>query len=131
LQLRAWDVSWGSSYEEARARGGKFGFSDIYTMSTYAIPALPVDVPLTSFHLRAGLNAFTTGRIQLTQVQPGGGVVWNLIGEPGIRYLVEKRILPHDWVPLLILTNTTGTVQFTDPDKSNASAKFYRSRMLD
>ena len=131
VQLRVWDTSWGASYEEARARGGKFGFSDIYTMSTFPIPALPVDVPLSSFHLRAGLPAFTTGHIELVQVQPDGGAIWNLIGEPGFLYLVEKRILPHNWVPLVILTNITGTVQFTDPDKSNSSVKFYRSRMLD
>ena len=100
-------------------------------MSTFPIPALPVDVPLSSFHLRAGLPAFTTGHIELVQVQPDGGAIWNLIGEPGFLYLVEKRILPHNWVPLVILTNITGTVQFTDPDKSNSSVKFYRSRMLD
>ena len=53
------------------------------------------------------------------------------MGSPGFRYLVEKRVPPQNWFPLLVLTNTTGTVLFSDPDAQNASVNFYRSRMLD
>jgi hypothetical protein len=131
LQLRVWERLVGSSYEEGRALGGKFGVSDIFQFTAQGYPPGGVRGPMRSFSLRTGLPLFTTGKLASGGPLPDGTRQWILTGEPGFRYLVEKRQPPHDWEPLLILTNTTGTVTFSDPDDPNRPFNFYRSRMLD
>ncbi len=92
--------------------------------TTWEIPA-PY-APLTS------VPFFSTGRLSVAERLPQGGIVFALLGEPGLRYLVEKRHPPQNWIPLLILTNTLGTTKFTDPDyPENSALNFYRSRILD
>jgi hypothetical protein len=129
IQLRAWESSAGSSYAEARARGGKFGFSAITAITTLGQLSVPVAVSTPTFNLRSGNALFTTGSLQRGARLPSGSYQWLLTGNPGFRYLVEKRTPPNNWSPLLTLTNVTGTVTFTDP--GNASAAFYRARILD
>lgn len=129
IQLRAWEAAWGNSYEEARARGGKFGFSPIISVTTIAPPGSPSSVATPPFSLRSGNALFTTGRLERGVRLPSGEYQWNVIGNAGFRYLVEKRMPPNNWFPLFTLTNITGTVTFTDP--GNASAAFYRARILD
>jgi len=131
LQLRVWERLRGSCYEEARARGGKFGASDIFSVTAQEPPPLIPFGPMRSFSLRTGLPLFTTGKLVSEGLLPDGTPQWTLIGEAGFRYLVEKRQPPHDWEPLLILTNTTGRVTFSDPDAANRVLSFYRSRILD
>jgi hypothetical protein len=132
VQIRVWDIWWGATYEEARARGGKFGASPVVIASTTASPVnLPTLAPLQSFALRAAVPQFTTGRIELQSKTPDGIITWNLAGAPGFTYLVEKRQPPQNWAPLIVLTNITGSVSFSDPDPSNSSVTFYRARMLD
>lgn len=135
-QVRAWEIARGSSYDEARALGGKFGRSETVQVTTGG--GMPPTMPprmrgLTSFSLRAGLPAFTVGVIGLVERQPGGVLVWSLRGEAGFRYVVEKTGPADDkiWRPLVVLTNTTGTVTFTDAVDPGADAAFYRARILD
>jgi hypothetical protein len=131
VQARVWETVWGTSYEEARTRGGKFGFSPVSSLLTSGNTTTPPFTPLFSFNLRAGLPYYTRGRIQRGERLEDGTLQWILTGEPGVRYLVEKRYPPHNWMPLLVVTNETGTVTFTDPEQSNQSHAFYRSRILD
>ena len=129
-QIRVWEISGGSSYEQARARGAKHGFSAITSVTAVTPLAVPLKFPFTSFGLRYGVPSFTTGRLESEATQPNGLIQWTLIGEPGFRYLIEKNS-SQVWTPLLILTNDTGRVPFTDPDQPNASISLYRSRILD
>lgn len=130
-QLKAWEAAAGSCYEEARARGGRFGFSTIVSVQAPGI-LLPAPVfPFKSFSLRYGLPEFTMGKLEVSQRLPDGTIEWALSGEPGFRYLVEKRLPPDIWQPLTIVTNDTGRVTFRDSNQQNSSLKFYRSRMLD
>jgi hypothetical protein len=131
LQLRVWEQSRGASYEEARAQGGKFGASEIFEFTALEPPGAVLRGPMRSFSLRTGLPLFTTGQLVAAGRLPDGTREWTLIGEAGFRYLVEKRQPPHDWEPLIILTNTTGRVTFSDPDAPNRPLNFYRSRILD
>jgi hypothetical protein len=132
-QVRAWERTRGTSYEEARALGGRVGRSAVLevTVGGGVIPALPM-VELTSFSLQAGLPSFNVGLIDLIEQRPDGTIVWSLQGEAGFRYSIEKSVRPSAvWQPYLVLTNALGTVTFTDSANSGAGAVFYRARILD
>lgn len=128
VQLRAWESAAGASYEEARAAGGKFGFSRVFQAIAGTFGP---QVFTESFSLRAGEPFFVTGRLSVGEQLPGGDRQFVLIGDPGFRYLVEKRLPRRDWVPLLTVTNTTGSVVFSDPEAKDRPLQFYRARILD
>jgi hypothetical protein len=128
VQLRAWAAAAGASYEEARAAGGKFGFSRVFE----AIAGTFGPQVLTeSFSLRAGEPFFITGRLSVGEPLPNGTREFILTGDAGFRYLIEKRFPPNNWSPLLTVTNTTGSVVFTDPEATAHAVQFYRARILD
>jgi hypothetical protein len=132
VQVRAWERNRGTTYEEARALGGKYGKSELLSITTYASGAQPLGlVGLQSFVMQAGLPFFSAGVIQLSHREPGGIVVWSLQGEPNVRYVIEKAAQDFVWEPYLVLTNVTGTVTFTDSASSGANVVLYRSRLLD
>ncbi len=87
---------------------------------------------MISFGLRGGEPLFSTGKLQVENRLPRGQIVLTLTGEAGFRYLVEKKRPPHNWFPLLVLTNMLGTTTFADPEANGGSTlNFYRSRILD
>jgi hypothetical protein len=131
-QVRAWDATKGSSYEEARALGGRFGKSQILTVSAGG-PLFPPPylIGLQGFSLQAGLPRFTSGTVQFVDRLPQGQILWSVTGELGYRYLVEKSIEHSIWQPYVVVTNVTGTVTFKDSGNSGAAVVLYRSRILD
>lgn len=129
VQLRAWEANWGASYEQARAVGGKFGFSQISL--TTAKSASPTITLMPGFSLRAGLPFFFTGRLAIGDPLPDGTPQMLLYGQPGFRYLIEKQSPPNNWLPFLVVTNVTGTVVFPRAEPASDAVEFYRSRMLD
>jgi hypothetical protein len=132
VQVKVWDFFDGPTYEAARANGGRFGFSSVMETVTYQIPNPPVNLLLEeSFSLQHGLPLFTTGHLSLGRHLPAGGFEWELQGEAGFRYLVERRNPPNNWEPFLIVTNDIGVVRFEDPLGSVGALRFYRARMLD
>jgi hypothetical protein len=132
FQTRVWETNLGNFYEDVRIRGGKYNVSAVYSgVIPPELNYIPIKVPIESFSLRAGTPFLTTGKIEVNARHPGGLIEWKLTGAAGFTYLIEKQTPPHDWAPLLIITNTTGTVLFTDTNAGPASANFYRSRMLD
>jgi hypothetical protein len=133
VQVRAWQRSKGASYEEARALGGKFGRSVVFQAWTGTPPLSPLDgLPgLASFSLQSGLPAFNVGRIELAGQTSEGVIEWTLRGETGCQYVIERALSDLVWRPLLVLTNATGTVNFTDPGAGVDATVFYRARILD
>jgi len=133
-QVRVWEAARGTSYEEARATGGRFGRSDILQVQTQQ-PLMPPATlaALQSFSLRAGLPRFSVGVITLVERQPPNTIVWSLQGEPGFRYVVEKssRNNVSVWRPYTVVTNLTGTVTFIDTASSGSGVVLYRARILD
>lgn len=131
-QVRAWDTSFGASYEEARARGGKHGRSEPVEVITAA-----EDTPgaalrgLESFRLETGRPAFSTGRLDLIERGEDGALTWRLTGAPGYRYLIEVRVAGGDWEPFQVRENPEGTLVFTDQPAGGADSVMYRSRILD
>jgi hypothetical protein len=135
-QLRVWESAKGNSYEEARARGGKYGKSAILNLTTSLPPTFPGGPPqplagLQSFSLKAGLPYFTSAVIQFVNQLPDGSMVWSLTGEPNYRYLIEQSAGDHVWQPYQVITNVTGTVNFTNVPPSGSNSVFFRSRILD
>ena len=132
VQVRAWEQGKGLSYEEARARGGKYGKSEILNLTT-SPPMVPPTglLGLGSFSLQSGLPFFSVGVIRMVGREPGNTFIWALDGEPNSRYVVEKAVKTFDWKPFLVLTNVTGTVTFSDTANSGAKNVFFRARILD
>jgi hypothetical protein len=133
-QVRAWASSDGASYEEARALGGRFGRSEIVTVTTGGSGVPPARmIGLESFYLLTGLPQFTAGVIHFVEQQPEGTFVWSLEGEPGFRYLVERSVTAQQaiWNPFQVLTNVSGTVTFSDTNDLSAGIVLYRGRILD
>lgn len=130
-QVRVWDVNRGVSYEEARALGGVFGKSGILQLTAGSVSSPSQLVGLQSFSLKAGLPSFVAGRIGSPELLPGGGVRWSLEGQPGYLYAIEKTTGDFVWRPFLTVTNTVGTVQFTDAEASAANQTLYRARILE
>ena len=52
-----------------------------------------------------------------------------LHGPPGWRVSLESSLTLKDWMPLAVVTNSTGTVSWRDPDAVGA-ARYYRARLL-
>ncbi|HMJ64336.1 MAG TPA: hypothetical protein VK615_03205, partial [Candidatus Binatia bacterium] len=116
----------------------KFGRSEIVILRTGGFPldgSPPVVPPaltnVPSFNLETGLPLFNVGAIQLVERRPGHVFVWSLTGEPGFQYNIERSLKQEEWRPWLILTNTTGTTTFVDPDTPPPGLVLYRARILD
>jgi len=129
LQVRVWDRSLGASYEEARALGSKFGRSRIFTQ--VARDNADLLTGLQSFSMQSGMAEFVVGRVELTGVQPNGTVSGKLYGQAGYNYLLERQLGDAVWRPLVVLSNATGTITFTDTLSVTNSAVLYRARILE
>lgn len=51
---------------------------------------------------------------------------FQLTGQPGYSYTIETSTNLIDWADFTTLTNTNGTVSFTDAASTNYSQRFYR-----
>jgi len=132
VQVRAWDTAFGPSFEAARAMGGRFGKSPIFQV--VAGDAQPANLQgLQSFSLQAGLPYLQVATISFVEKDPPHTLVWALHGQAGNLYTIEKREMKTPvWQPFQVITNVTGTVNFTDTIKeSSDDAVLYRARILD
>ena len=132
MQVCAWDASYGTSYEQARATGGRFGKSGVLEAAAGggAMPPQTL-LGLQSFSLQAGLPYFEVGTISFVQLLPPQTMVWAVHGQPNSLYLIEKseRSSETIWHPFTVVTNISGTVTFTDT--STGKNVWYRARILD
>ena len=134
VQVRAWDTAFGPSYEAARALGGRFGKSPIFQIAAGGNGAQPAYLQgLQSFSLEAGLPYLQVATISFVERQPPDTLVWALHGQAGNIYTVEKREPGAVWQPYQVITNTTGTVNFTDTIEhgNGFGVVLYRARILD
>ncbi|HXT13639.1 MAG TPA: immunoglobulin domain-containing protein [Candidatus Angelobacter sp.] len=133
VQVRAWDTAFGSSFEAARTLGGRFGASGIFQVVAGGNGGPPANLQgLQSFSLQAGLPYFQVATLQYVREQPLGTLVWALHGQPGYIYSVEKRYPGLVWQPFTVVTNITGTVNFTSTLERGLGndAVLYRARIL-
>jgi len=134
-QVRAWDVAQGASYEEARAVGGRVGSSDILHIRTAGgdqpAPSDGLLMGLRSFSLHYGLPEYRRGRLDLVDRREDGVLVWELLGQPGARYLIDRQLDGTNWNPLRIIENPSGRVTFTDGLPNAAGTVLYRAQILE
>jgi hypothetical protein len=133
VQVRVWDTAFGSSFEAARALGGRFGKSPIFQVAAGGNEDPPANLQgLQSFSLQAGLPYLQVASLQFVEQQPPGTLVWALHGQPGNIYTIEKGHPGAVWQPYTVITNVTGTVNFTDTiEQSSGTFVRYRARILD
>jgi hypothetical protein len=131
VQVRVWQSAKGVSYEEARALGGKFGKSEVLEIMPGIMPNPPPLWGLQSFSLQAGLPEFVAGRLDFVGSNPDGSLTWELTGNAGYRYVIEKSSGDANWNPFLVLTNFLGTVTFSDASTNATGVSIYRARILD
>jgi len=133
VQVRAWDSAFGLSFEASRAMGGRFGESTIFQIVA-GNGAPPANLQgLQSFSLQAGLPYLQVASISFVEKQPPHTLVWALHGQAGNLYTIEKREMKAAvWQPFQVVTNVTGTVNFTDTVKDDSdNVVLYRARILD
>jgi hypothetical protein len=58
------------------------------------------------------------------------GFRFTLLGEFGAQYRIDGSTTLTDWSPLIVLTNTYGKSQFTDPAGTNTPYRFYRAAQV-
>jgi hypothetical protein len=133
VQVRAWDTAFGSSFEAARALGGRFGKSAIFQVATGGGAQPPANLQgLQSFSLQAGLPYLQVASLEFVEKQPPKTLVFALHGQAGNIYTIEKREPGAVWQPYAVVTNITGTVNFTDTvDHESGTVVLYRARILD
>jgi hypothetical protein len=54
-----------------------------------------------------------------------------LTGEKNVRYLIEVSTDLVNWTPAFTLVNSTGLLEFADPQGAQLRTRFYRARLLD
>jgi GH25 family lysozyme M1 (1,4-beta-N-acetylmuramidase) len=81
----------------------------------------------------AGTNSTSPALLTVVQMQAqaatmasDGSFQFTINGAPNPNYLVEGSSNLVDWITLAVLTNDTGTVQFTDTTSTNSPQYFYR-----
>ncbi len=132
LQVCAWDATFGTSYEQVRFTGGKFGKSALLPVVAGGGDLPPQTLlGFESFSPQAGLPYFQVGTISFVELGATNTMVWAVHGQPDSLYLIEKSAHLGEtfWQPLTVLTNVTGTVTFTDT--ANGTNVWYRARILD
>jgi hypothetical protein len=78
----------------------------------------------------AVLSVITPFRFESFSIQSDSQVRLVLSGEIGIRYQIERSEDLAGWQEMVVLTNTGGVVQFTDPFVPTFKQRFYRALLL-
>ena len=79
-------------------------------------------------YMTATLNIFDDARLALSNWQTNSGFHSMLIGPAGRVYAIDASSNLVQWLEITRLTNTTGTVNFVDPDSLGIKRRFYRAR---
>lgn len=132
LQLRVWESAFGSTFEEARIRGGKYGRSATIQVRPDAENWDPAPLEgLGPFSVHTGDLLYASAKFEVGDMLPDGRPEWILTGEIDSIYSIEVSDGSGFWSPLILLTNTTGTVTFVDPQAVSSSARYYRAQILE
>jgi len=58
------------------------------------------------------------------------GFSLTITGDVGSRYQIDSATILKNWAPVSVVTNSSGTVQFTDFTATNRAQQFYRALLL-
>jgi hypothetical protein len=130
-QVRAWDLHYGTNYEQARAAGSPFARSDIgaITTGTDESSASPLN-GITEPHFQTGRTNFFSPRIDAyAPAIQNSSLQFHVTVEPGFIYQVQKKKWGRPWQTLLTTNNATSGFEFSDA--MTGQLYFYRVRMVD
>jgi len=128
-QLR--QISGGDGENNSDSLIGHFGLGDATVIET-----LRVEWPAGAMQAFKTVAANQTLRIfeppGLTAIQSdaGSGFTLKLIGGVGFSYGIEASTNLVNWDPLITLTNSTRTIQWTDAGTTNFDQRFYRAAQI-
>jgi hypothetical protein len=142
-QVRVWDSTIGSTYDEVRALGGRHGASEIFqvTLAGATIPPSPpsdIDA-MSGFSLTAGTGLAgspKTSSVGSTQTKlgafsrSGGANTFVLSGQAGATFAVEGSTDLVNWTLIDHVVNNSGAVKFVDESAPSAGRRFYRARLV-
>ena len=97
------------------AYGGRVGVSN----NTFSV-TVPADSVFTLIYSNAA-PYFLAPSVQ------NGNINLYLTGAPGSTYQIQASPDLTNWTALTNILNTSGTIQFTDPNTANFSGRFYRA----
>ncbi len=136
-EVRVWNLTVSSTYEEAVALGGKHGSSGIFQVTLGGGIALPGQLfGMNGFSLEAG-----TGIVGRRKIQSASGATVTLAGmsrangetsfvlasPAGAALVVEASTDLVNWVVVGQMVNNSGAVKFVD--ESAGGHRFYRARI--
>jgi hypothetical protein len=119
-------LSYGIPQDEATRTNGLAAAQDIATNSftaastnfTYAFP--PYSLTLFTF-------APASPTLMTQPIAPGDSFVFQLQGQPGVRYVVQTSTNLTGWIAVSTNTFTGSTLNFTNPVSPGLSAQFWRA----
>lgn len=131
VQVRAWDLDSGSSFEQAAITGASSVFMVTFSPSVGGLPALPSElVGFESFALSGSAVAERFASSQVVRNSSGNGLMLQWDSELGRNYIIETS---HDltvWSPAFGPLSGSGQVeQFPIVISGSGSAGFFRVRV--
>jgi len=121
VQVRVWDATYGSTYYEARDKGGEFGFSNLITIT----PSVPPGTATPLF----GLEGFQLQRLPrfATTVSTTNTILFSWPVEQ-TAYAVQQNpdLWPTNWVTLPNTPVTVGQQQQVVVPLPSSGKMFYR-----
>ncbi|MEK7678129.1 MAG: PQQ-binding-like beta-propeller repeat protein [Verrucomicrobiota bacterium] len=127
---------------QGKIKWGPFFDRDQRTLTYLAIPASDAAAVEQFYGIASfdGANLLFSGRRQIVpsasssapgfgalELLPKIGFQITLPGIPGEVYVIEASTNLAKWLPVATLTNTSGSLLFTDPAATNLSRRFYRA----
>jgi hypothetical protein len=107
------------------------------SQSSWPIVLSKVEVTGNGFEVRTLPDALASFGKQATSLTPEfvdgssdyskTGFSFMIEGQSGVRYQIETSTTLTNWSILTTITNTSGSVQFTDPSATTLNKRFYRA----
>jgi hypothetical protein len=100
----------------------------LYTLSFQLDTFTNLDSSITVTNVAAGFVGITEP-LRLAVLPPGTNSfrLLQLTGAAGYSYMVEASTNLVNWTPTVLVVNSNGTTQFSDPQATNTSQRFYRA----
>jgi hypothetical protein len=137
-QVRVWDSTISSSYEEAVALGARHGTSAVFqiTLGGGIIPPGSLSL-MKSFSLSAGTGvksrkslSSTTASASLARVSASSDSLSFLMRGTIGAYAIEASSNLDDWAVVGYVLNNSGAVRFEESGMVSRGRRFYRARFI-
>jgi Immunoglobulin domain len=95
---------------------------------SYSVVVSNVAGTVTSSNAQLTVTTPQPAQFELISTLPDGRTHLVITGQPGDNYTIYRSSNLLDWVELMTLVNTNGTLDIIDDSASNNSPRFYRTR---